>query len=215
MTEVYALYCASLREDDQLNATLPRLSNDRQARVHRLQGSEKRAQCAAAGLLLNYLFGKDGQPPRLTHGSRGKPYLFDTPNTYFSLSHTGNWVFCAVADSEVGLDAQTQVACNNKIAKRWFTPTEIIWLAANPDERFSLLWARKEAYCKFTGFGLVLPPSSFTVPCPADGQDENNHCCWKEYTFHTDHTPIHIAVCCADKTDFSQINIIDINETYR
>lgn len=211
MTEIYAVCCASLRDERHLSDVMARLSNDRQARLRRLKSPDKRAQSAAAGLLLCHLFGRNGLPPRLTRNSRGKPYLLDRPDTFFSLSHTEDWVFCAVADSEIGLDAQAQVHCNEKIAARWFTPTERAWLADYPDERFSRLWALKEAYCKFTGFGLVLPPSSFTVPCPADGWDAHNHCCWKEYTFTAVETPIHLAVCCAEKSTFSQIIVVDMN----
>ncbi len=204
MVRVYALSCAALTDEKRLDTILPHLDAVRQARVTRLQDTQKRAQCAAAGLLLTHLFGRDGQPPRLTHGSRGKPYLIGEDAPYFSLSHSGNYVFCAVADSEVGLDAQEHIPCRDKVAARWFTDPEREWLADDPDGRFAMLWAKKEAYCKFTGFGLVLPPSSFNVPCPADGWDEDNRCCWKEYTFPADGS-IAIAVCCKKQGEFADI----------
>ena len=207
MVKVYAVCCAALKNEEQLNVVLPRLDSARQARIARLQDTQKRAQCAAAGLLLTHLFGNDEQPPRFTHGSRGKPYLVGENAPYFSLSHSGDWVFCAVADSEVGLDVQEFSHCRDKVAARWFTEPERAWLAENPDERFAMLWAKKEAYCKFTGFGLVLPPSSFTVPCPADGWDEANHCCWKEY-IHPAELPLAVAVCCKKQDEFADIIVI-------
>ncbi len=211
MVRVYAVCCAALTDEERIDAVLPRLDAARRARVARLQDKQKRAQCAAAGLLLTHLFGCDGQPPRLTHGSRGKPYLMGDNAPYFSLSHSGDWVFCAIADSEVGLDAQEHTPCRDKVATRWFTDPERAWLAADPDARFAALWARKEAYCKFTGFGLVLPPSSFTVPCPADGWDEDNRCCWREYTF-PDESPIAVAVCCGTKEEFADVTVLDLEE---
>ncbi len=210
MVKVYAVCCAALTDEGRLGAVLPRLDAARQARVARLQDPQKRAQCAAAGLLLTHLFGCDGQPPHLTHGSRGKPYLLGEGVPYFSLSHSGDRVFCAVADSEVGLDAQEQTPHRGKVAARWFTAPERDWLAKDPDGRFAALWAKKEAYCKFTGFGLVLPPSSFTVPCPANGWDEDNHCCWKEYTFPAE-SPIAVAVCCGAKEDFGDITVLELD----
>lgn len=209
MANIYAVNCAALTDNTRLQAVLPTLDTARQARINRLQDTQKRAQCATAGLLLTHLFGKDGQPPHLTHGSRGKPYLVGENAPYFSLSHSGDWVFCAVADGEIGLDAQEFSPCRDKIADRWFTDPERAWLAADPDGRFAALWAKKEAYCKFTGFGLVLPPSSFTVPCPADGWDEHNRCCWREFHFPSD-TPIAVAVCCADDEDISDVNVLTI-----
>lgn len=204
MVKLYAVCCAALADEERLNAILPRLDSTRQARIKRLQDAQKKAQCAAAGLLLTHLFSYDGQPPQFTHGSRGKPYLVGEDAPYFSLSHSGDWVFCAVADSEVGLDAQEFRPCRDKIAARWFTDAEREWLDEDPDGRFTALWVKKEAYCKFTGFGLVLPPSSFTVPCPAAGWDEQNRCCWKEFCFPADE-PIAVAVCCGETDSFDEI----------
>ena len=211
MANIYAVNCAELANEDRLNAVLPRLDSTRQTRITRLQDAQKRAQCATAGLLLTHLFGQDGQPPLITHGSRGKPYLVGENSPYFSLSHSGDRVFCAVADSEIGLDAQKFCPCRDKVAARWFTDPERTWLGEDPDGRFASLWARKEAYCKFTGFGLVLPPSSFTVPCPADGWDEQNRCCWKEFFFPADE-PIAVAGCCAVKEKFSDIIVLSIKD---
>lgn len=211
MVKVYAACCAGLKDEARLNAVFPLLDSARQARVARLQDTQKKAQCAAAGLLLTHLFGRDGQPPQFTHGSRGKPYLVGENEPFFSLSHSGDWVFCAVADSEVGLDTQEFTPYREKIAARWFTDIERTWLAENPDERFAMLWAKKEAYCKFTGFGLVLPPSSFSVPYPADGWDEANRCCWKEYVFSAE-TPLAVAVCCKETDTFFPITILSLDE---
>ena len=124
MTHLYAINCTPYLDEDTVADILPHLDAQRGARVGRLANPLKRAQQAAAGELLYRLFGRDGNPPHLTHGSRGKPYLYGDTTTFFSLSHTNEWVFCAVADSEVGLDAQAKVPCNQKIAERWFTAEE-------------------------------------------------------------------------------------------
>ncbi len=206
MTKLYAVNCAPLKNETTLSTVLPRLDNTRTARINRLQPAQKRAQCAAAGLLLTHLFGEDGRPPTLTHGSRGKPYLADN-RAFFSLSHSGEWVFCAVSDSEVGMDAQGKSLYSEKIAARQFTAAERAWVNGDAT-RFTRLWACKEAYLKFTGFGLVLPMSSFTVPTPADGRDEDNHCVWKEYTLEN----THIAVCIGEETAFAPLTILTLDD---
>ncbi|MBQ4612853.1 MAG: 4'-phosphopantetheinyl transferase superfamily protein [Clostridia bacterium] len=207
MINVYALDCRPYLDEACATNTLPLLDATRRARAQRLQNVQKKAQLLAAGVLLYRLFGKNGQPPQLTHGSRGKPYLADN-SAFFSLSHTDEWVFCAVADSETGLDAQVDTPYNAKIAERWFTPSEKAWLADDPNSRFAALWARKEAFAKFTGFGLVLPMSSFTVPT-TDGTDEDNHCFWKSYDFPTENKTIRIAVCCGREDSLNEIKIIE------
>ncbi len=206
MTKLYAVNCAPLKDNALLEAALPRLGNARAAKVCRLQHPQKRAQCATAGLLLTHLFGTNGQPPILAHGSRGKPYLADN-RTFFNLSHSGDWVFCAVSDTEVGIDAQAVHAYNDKIAKRSFTAEEYAWVMGD-DTRFTQVWTRKEAHLKFTGFGLVLPMSSFCAPLNPDGWDEANHCCWKEYT----HGTMCITVCCGEDTDFSPLSVLPLEE---
>ncbi len=208
--KTYAVCCAKLNDAAMLAAVLPRLDATRRARVTRLQHPQKKAQCAAAGLLLSHLFGQENQPPQLNHNSRGKPYLADN-RAFFSLSHSDDWVVCAIADSEVGVDVQAHCAYNENVANRYFTPTEKAWLAADPDGRFSRLWTFKEAYAKFTGFGLVLPPSSYTVPTPPSGWDDTNHCFWHEYTITDNDPPLYITVCCAQSASISPLIILDIN----
>lgn len=67
---------------------------------------------------------------------------------------------CAVSDEEVGVDIQAEVSPEKaeKIACRFFAPDE-----RAQSERFTELWAKKEAYIKFTGMGLSAMMSVFSV----------------------------------------------------
>lgn len=170
--------CTPLTEETALAAALPHLDTARQAAVTRRQDALSQAQTAAAGLLLTHRFGQAGQPPLLAHGSHGKPYLPDG-HAHFSLSHSGRYAFLLTADAPVGLDAQQIDGSRPRVAERCFTAAEQIWLAQDPDGRFARLWAMKEAYLKYTGFGLVLPMSSFTVPLPPMGYDAATACYWQ------------------------------------
>ncbi len=210
MIRIVAVDCSALLDPARLEAVLPYLDNERQQRVQRLADPRKRAQSAAAGWLLTTLFGKDGNPPTLFHGSRGKPYLHGREDLFFNLSHTDNWVFCAIAPQEIGLDAQASGAYNERVAGRCFTQDERDWLNQNPDGCFTRLWTLKEAYLKYTGFGLVLPMSSFTVPLPADGWDENTHCFWHETTLATAADTIRIALCTALEDTVAPIEILTL-----
>ncbi len=208
MVKVYAVNCTPLTNEEILATALTRLDATRTTQIARNRHPQKRAQKAAAGLLLNHLFGTDQQPPQLMHSSHGKPYLADN-RSFFNLSHSDDWVVCAVANSELGVDAQIHTAYNEKIAARSFTHAEQRWLDEDPDGRFTRLWTYKEAYIKYTGFGLVLPLSSFTVPTPPDGWDSQNHVYWKEYTIPMDN-PLHITVCCGEENFFSPLTILNI-----
>ena len=103
---VYAVDCTHWLSDKAVEDSLPYLDDKRRSRIRRLRVPLKRAQCAAAGLLLTHLFGEKGVAPNLTYGENGKPYLANRPDTFFSITHSDKWVFLAVADCEIGIDAQ-------------------------------------------------------------------------------------------------------------
>ena len=170
--------CTPLTEETALTRALPHLDTARQAAVMHRKNRQARAQTAAAGLLLTHCFGQAGQPPLVAHGAHGKPFLPDN-RAHFSLSHTDRHVFLVTADAPVGLDAQRIDGNRPSIAERCFTPPERAWLAVDPEQRFARMWALKEAYLKYTGFGLVLPMSSFTVPLPPMGYDAATACYWQ------------------------------------
>ena len=93
-------------------------------------------------------------------GPHGKPEIVDFP-LYFSLSHSGDYVLCAVSDREVGADIQKlQTADFSKLASRFFTEAEYKALGecnseAERQKLFFRLWTKKEAYGKLTGQGIM------------------------------------------------------------
>lgn len=119
------------------------------------------------------------------YGPHGKPYfkasvLKEEKPLFFSLSHSGDYVLCALSDEEVGADIQRipeadakKVVREDQIAERFFTEQERIWyqqedaaasfLPEKKRRRFYRIWAAKEAYMKWTGNGLTEGVSAFEV----------------------------------------------------
>ena len=93
-------------------------------------------------------------------GKDGKPYLADSA-FYFSLSHSGEFVICAVSDCETGADIQEKKEADyRKLVGRFFTEGEKKIFAScscgqEEKDLFYLLWTRKEAWGKLTGKGLM------------------------------------------------------------
>ncbi len=86
---------------------------------------------------------------------QGKPYVRELPEIHFSISHSGGIWVCAVSSAEVGLDLQVRYAGDGeKLARRFFHPSEVCWLEIHGFDQFSRLWAYKESYVKYTGVGL-------------------------------------------------------------
>lgn len=85
--------------------------------------------------------------------ANGKPVYKDSC-IHFNLSHAGNYVVCAVADNEIGIDIEGPRKNAVKVAKRFFAEAECEWIGENIN-RFSRIWTLKEAYAKLTGEGIA------------------------------------------------------------
>lgn len=90
-----------------------------------------------------------------------KPRFVTPRGAYFSVTHTENLFACAIADCEVGLDAQRFCAPDERrarVARRVFSCEEQRALSAlSQDEaarEFARLWTLHEASAKFSGAGL-------------------------------------------------------------
>ena len=96
---------------------------------------------------------------------RGKPYFPHTPWLHLSISHSGKYWACAIADQIVGLDIQQKqrprretpeemIRRHQKMARRFFHPLETEFVDRDPGYNFLTVWTAREAYVKYTGQGI-------------------------------------------------------------
>ena len=100
-------------------------------------------------------------------GASGKPYFADS-HLYFNISHSQDWVICAISDVEIGCDIEKVQPANLQIAERFFCPEEYHHIAKQRStlERnllFYRYWTLKESFLKATGLGLSLPLNAFCM----------------------------------------------------
>ena len=91
-------------------------------------------------------------------GPMGKPYLLQYPHIHFNISHSGDYVACAVGKEPLGLDIQIHLDRDcRRTARRIMNPAE--WSAYEAsgfqNEYFYQCWTRKESYLKYTGEGIT------------------------------------------------------------
>lgn len=102
-----------------------------------------------------------------SYGEKGKPMLKDSTNKFFNISHSGDWVICAISDKEVGIDIEKIKEARLNVANRYFTASEIKSLnsleAQEQNELFFTFWTVKESYLKYLGTGLTKALNSFDV----------------------------------------------------
>ena len=127
--------------------------------THKIGKNEKNALLSLSALALLHRAGVDST---LAYGENGRPY-FEERTCDFSITHTQNYVFCAIIEGEeptrIGIDAEDLGRSNfsnlDEMASRWFGENEQPVFAASPTkETVRSLWTRKEAYVKYTGEGL-------------------------------------------------------------
>ncbi len=94
--------------------------------------------------------------PPIVIGEWGKPYFVDS-GWHFSISHTKNHAFCALARENVAIDAEElDRPIDQKLAEKILSPREKAQYDAAPDKARALLtfWVLKEAAAKLSGRGL-------------------------------------------------------------
>lgn len=150
-------------------------------------------------------------------GDNKKPKIANSSNEvlFYNLSHAGDRILLAVANSPVGIDVEyidpdfefKDILPDN------FSVQEIAWInEANSTERFYQLWTRKEGFLKATGKGLgdhlsVTPAldGSHKLPQELVKSDE----AWIQQSFKTDTDHIAVVACAGNRQIMAyQFNLI-------
>jgi len=96
--------------------------------------------------------------PPIEKAPRGKPY-FPGSDLHFSITHTKTTVFCAIADTVIGIDAEDlDRKVSPQLAEKILSPYEYTQYEAVPNEEKNeallRFWVLKEAEAKCSGQGL-------------------------------------------------------------
>ncbi|EQB86584.1 hypothetical protein M918_13340 [Clostridium sp. BL8] len=156
---------------------------------------------------------------RFNKNQYGKPYLKEYPSFNFNISHSGEYVLCAVDDKPIGIDVEEvkPIECE-EIAKNFFETKEFEYII-NQDLKFQLdrfyeIWTLKESYIKCCGQGLSIPLKSFSIEV---NQYENIKVIgnneYKEHTFKLFDIELgyKVAVCSLNKEISKNIIRLDQN----
>ena len=167
-------YSTEAQTVQSLTSTLPLPV---QSKLSKISNPVNRTRSAIGELLSSWALSRfKGIKPGeavISYGKNGKPFLESHPDIHFNISHSGEYVVCAVADHEVGIDVERVRAYNHRVAERFFSKAELADLEALEGENrlnyFFVLWTIKESYLKALGRGLTKSLSSFTVAGNGNG----------------------------------------------
>ncbi|MBG9795677.1 4-phosphopantetheinyl transferase [Paenibacillus dendritiformis] len=167
-------------EQATLQHLLRLLPPDRQDKINRFHHKADSYRSLLAEVLVRKIIGErtglGNSQIRFHYNSYGKPELASEHCLFFNISHSGEWIACAVHDTEVGIDVEQIKPIDLSVARRFFSAEEYEQLEkAPPEGRLKLfydLWTLKESYVKLRGQGLSIPLDSFSVH-----KSEQGACC--------------------------------------
>ena len=110
----------------------------------------------------------------------------------------------AVGDAPLGVDIEKVSAADGAVAEKCYTKSEIAYLyekSGGQEERFALLWTRKESVMKATGMGFYLPPERFCVVPISGGPFLMNEKKWYFKQYEPDEA--YKMTVCAQQADFA------------
>ena len=176
MVYPYAVNIKDIVQFEQVADLCATVSEERRARISRYRFDRDKIRCLIAELLVRYAlsmqFGMDFHAVSFFQSEKGKPLLANA-DVHFNLSHSGDWVVCAVGQSENGIDVEEIRQTDYQDIYCSFAEPEIALLnRTEPDQKadiFYQLWTLKESYVKYRGTGLLCPFSDFTIELLPDG----------------------------------------------
>lgn len=171
MLDTYILKIDRNIEKDDFNRLLSCVSEEKKERISRFHRFEDAQRTLLGDVLARYAICKrlGIRNKDMVFGTNeyGKPILLEPNGIHFNISHSGNWVVCAVDNTVVGIDVEMIKPIDFKIAERFFSRDEYISLINQPKEMkltyFYMIWTLKESYIKTEGRGLSIPLNLFTI----------------------------------------------------
>ncbi len=143
------------------------MSPERKENIQRLRFENARKQSVLGEMLvrkaINELSGMNESEIKFARTENGKPYLVNS-DIKFSISHSKEYVVCAVSSDEIGVDVEkirtveariTNISCTETDKEYIFGTEKKDTLDAEMIERFFEVWTTKEAYFKFVGTGII------------------------------------------------------------
>lgn len=147
----------------------------------------------------------------------GKPSIEGYDNLFFNISHSEDWVICAISNEEVGVDIEKIEKAPIEVAEHYFDSREYKIIKSKEqeeiDEFFYKIWTLKESYIKWIGKGLSVQLDSFNVVEDFKGDfyiESNKDLKLFQHKFDENY----IISLCSKEAFKDEIEIVDMNNIY-
>ncbi|MBU3184566.1 4'-phosphopantetheinyl transferase family protein [Clostridium estertheticum] len=218
--EIYAVEVLSITQENLDNLCLL-ISEEKRCKIKKFVNKEDKIRSLIGEILIRSIVVNElniaNEYITFHKNKYGKPCFKGYPTIKFNISHSGNFVICAIDDKPIGIDIEEIKHIEyESIAKNFFTKSELDYIIKqNPDSKLSKfyeIWTLKESYIKCCGQGLTRSLKSFSIDIDKCHNikvipDEYN-----EYEFKTfDTIPGYKVAVCSVSKQISN-NVIMINQ---
>ncbi len=192
--KIYTVKINTQIEKHIFDELLSFLSSEQQKKILRFKRYEDALRGLTSNILLRFIIAtslnKKNDSIYIYNNEYGKPYIREVDNFNFNLSHSGDWVVCAVNNVTIGIDIEKIHDVDLNLSARFFSEEEHSYLVSLENtkrrEAFFDFWTLKESYIKADGRGLSIPLNSFSFKIEGDyisftTTNELKDCYFKQY----------------------------------
>lgn len=137
------------------------VSEDRRARILRQKDRQTADNMLVGAVLVRYALkqylGLNMAEQQFEYTKYGKPYLSGVSGVHFNISHSGQYVACAVYHDRIGIDIEHITRYSPEVARRVCCAAELVHIRKSREStsEFTRLWTQKEAVMKQRGTGII------------------------------------------------------------
>lgn len=197
------IYATNIKELDTLtlNKLVIHLTTEKKSKIKRYKNFEDIKRTVVGELIIRTLviekLQKKNSELIFMKNDYGKPELKGAfEQFHYNISHSGDWVVCAIDNKLIGIDIELIKPINLLIAHRFFSKQEYLDLTLKKGDNQQLyfydLWTLKESYIKADGRGLSIPLNSFTITLINNEfvmteNSEGRYAFFKQYSIDSDY----------------------------
>lgn len=218
--EIYAVRSNHIIDSYNFNILLNFLSDEEQHKINKYLRKEDSQRGLIGKVLIRSLVSNrykiKNQDIDFGANKFGKPYYKLDKDFHFNISHSGQWVTCAVDNSSIGIDVERITDIDFSIAERFFSKEENRDLMKLDEKKksgyFFDLWTLKESYIKAKGEGLSIALDSFSIrktdkEIDINGSDRVYY--FKQYDINDNYK---FSVCAVNNNFPRNIKVMDLKE---
>lgn len=157
--------------NEQFEKLVACLDSEKQGVIRSMKDADTALTALTSALFIRYIIrqrlGLEQNEMHFGAYEYDKPYLIGNDTFHFNISHSGDFVVCAIDETPLGIDIEKIEYQNPKIVLDVLSEVELAQYnklsAKKKIPFFYSIWARKESYLKALGMGLNTKLSDITV----------------------------------------------------